>query len=69
MSHRPSSTARVTLVKQLAPNWTVVVESNLSSNREEVVISRWYLSPGLFLEATRDTDGSYSLDVKLRRRY
>lgn len=62
-------TARVTLVKQLAPNWTVVVESNLSSNREEVVISRWYLSPGLFLEATRDTDGSYSLDVKLRRRY
>ncbi len=62
-------TARVTVVKQLAPNWTVVVQSNLSSNREEVVISRWYLSPGLFLEATRDTDGSYSLDVKLRRRY
>ncbi len=62
-------TARVTLVKQLAPNWTLVVQSNLSSNREEVVISRWYLSKGLFLEATRDTDGSYSLDLKLRRRY
>jgi len=62
-------TARVTLVKQLAPNWTLVVQSNLSSNREEVVISRWYLSRGLFLEATRDTDGSYSLDIKLRRRY
>ncbi len=62
-------TARVTLVKQLAPNWTVVVQSNLSSNREEVVISRWYLTRGMFLEATRDTDGSYSLDLKLRRRY
>lgn len=62
-------TARVTLVKQLAPNWTVVVQSNLSSNREEVVISRWYLTRGVFLEATRDTDGSYSLDLKLRQRY
>jgi autotransporter translocation and assembly factor TamB len=62
-------TARVTVVKQLNPRWTVIVQSNLSSNREEVVVSRWYLGPGLFVEAMRDIDGSYALDVKLRRRY
>lgn len=62
-------TARVTMVKQVSPRWTVVVQGNLSTNLEEVVVSRWHLSRGLFLEATRDLDGSYALDIKLRRRY
>ena len=62
-------TARVTLVKQLSPTWTVILQSNLSSNREETVVSRWFLGPGLFLEANRDVDGSIGLDLKLRRRY
>jgi hypothetical protein len=62
-------TARVTMVKQVNPRWTVVVQGNLSANREEVVVSRWYLSRGLFLEATRDLDGRYAIDLKLRRRY
>lgn len=62
-------TARITVVKQLNPRWTVILQSNLSANREEVIVSRWFLSPGLFVEATRDVDGSYALDLKLRRRY
>ncbi len=62
-------TARVTMVKQLSRDWSVTVSTNLSSNREEVVQSRWRVSKDLFLEATRDTDGSYSLEVKWRRRY
>ncbi|MCX7894844.1 MAG: translocation/assembly module TamB [Thermoanaerobaculum sp.] len=62
-------TARVTVVKQLSPDWAVTVSTNLSSNREEVVVSRWRVAKDLFLEATRDTDGSYSLEVKWRRRY
>jgi hypothetical protein len=61
--------ARVTMVKQLSPSWTIIVQSNLSSNREEVIISRWFLGPGVFIEATRDVDGSYGVDLKLRRRY
>jgi len=61
--------ARVTVVKQLAPNWTVTLQSNLSAERAEVIVSRWYLAPGLFLEATRELDGSYGLDLKLRRPY
>ncbi|MCP4896823.1 MAG: hypothetical protein GY906_07590 [bacterium] len=64
-----SPTARITMVKQVSPRWTVVVQGNLSTNREEVVVSRWHLSRGLFLEATRDLDGSYAIDVKIRRRY
>lgn len=61
--------ARVTVVKQLAPNWTVTLQSNLSAERAEVVVSRWYLAPGLFVEATRELDGSYGVDLKLRRPY
>jgi len=64
-----SPAARVTVVKQLSPAWTVVLQSNLSTNREEVVRSRWQLAPQVFLEATRDVDGSWALDLKLRRRY
>jgi hypothetical protein len=62
-------TARVTVVKQFSPAWTVILETNLSSNREEVITSRWRLGTGVFVEATRDTDGTYALDLKLRRRY
>ena len=45
------------------------MQSNLSSNREEVIVSRWYFGEGLFVEAMRDIDGSYAVDLKLRRRY
>lgn len=62
-------TARVTVVKQLSGDWWVTVSSNLSSNREEVVVSRWRVGKDLFLEATRDSDGSYSLELRWRQRY
>jgi autotransporter translocation and assembly factor TamB len=62
-------TARLTVAKQFSRDWVVTVSTTLASNREEVIVSRWRLAPGLFLEATRDTDGSYSMDVKWQRRY
>jgi len=61
--------ARVTVVKQLNPAWTVTVQSNLSGEREEVIVSRWYIAPGIFFEASRDLDGTYGVDLKLRRQY
>ncbi len=61
--------ARVTVVQQLASNWTVTLQSNLSAERAEVIVSRWYLAPGIFLEATRELDGSYGVDIKMRRPY
>jgi hypothetical protein len=61
--------ARITVVKQLSPAWTVTVQSNLSGEREEVVVSRWYLAPGIFVEASRDLDGTYGIDLKVRRQY
>ena len=61
--------ARVTVVQQLAQNWTVTLQSNLSAERAEVIVSRWYLAPGIFLEASRDLDGSYGIDIKMRRPY
>jgi len=64
-----NATARVTVVKQLGPHWTVAVESNLTANREAVIFSRWTLAPQVFLEATRQRDGSMALDLKVRKRY
>jgi autotransporter translocation and assembly factor TamB len=62
-------TARVSVVNQLSPYWTFVLQSNLSAEREAVVVSRWYLAPGIFLEASRAIDGSLGVDLKLRRPY
>ena len=61
--------ARVTVTKQFSPSWSATVASNLESNREEVIKTRWRVAPGLFLVASRDADGTYSLDVKWLRRY
>lgn len=62
-------TARLTVVKQLSRNWSVTVATNLTSNREEVVTSRLRLGPGLFLDAQRQADGSYSMELKWQHRY
>ncbi len=62
-------TARLSLVKQITPSWTVILQTTLSGEREQVVISRWYLAPGLFLEAGQHEDRSLSLDLKMRRPY
>ncbi len=62
-------TARLSVVKQLTPFWTVVLQTTLAGEREQLVISRWYLAPGLFVEAAQHEDGSLSLDLKLRRPY
>jgi autotransporter translocation and assembly factor TamB len=62
-------TARLSVIKQLTPSWTVILQTTLSGEREQLVVSRWYLSPGLFLEAAQHEDRSLSLDLKLRRPY
>jgi autotransporter translocation and assembly factor TamB len=56
-----SPTARLTVAKQLSRDWLFVVSTNLTSNREEIVTSRWRLSLGVYLEAARQADGSYFL--------
>jgi autotransporter translocation and assembly factor TamB len=64
--------ARVTVVKQLSPSVTVTLQSNISGDMEEIISARWYLGSGFFVEASRDSrnsDGSYGLDFKMRRRY
>jgi TamB, inner membrane protein subunit of TAM complex len=68
-SQSGSPAARLTVAKQLSRDWNVTVSTNLASNREEVFVSRWRLGQGLYLEATRDTEGSYALEVKWQRRY
>jgi autotransporter translocation and assembly factor TamB len=62
-------TARLSVIKQLTPSWTVILQTTLDDDREQVVVSRWYIAPGLFIEAAQNEDRSLSLDLKLRRPY
>jgi autotransporter translocation and assembly factor TamB len=62
-------TARLSVIKQITPEWTVILQTTLSGEREQIVVSRWYLAPGLFLEAGQHEDRSLTLDIKLRRPY
>ncbi len=62
-------TARLSVIKQLTPSWTVILQSTLDGEREQLVVSRWYIAPGLFIEAAQNRDESLSLDLKLRRPY
>jgi translocation and assembly module TamB len=62
-------TARLSVIKQITPSWTVILQTTLSGEREQIVVSRWYLAPGLFIEAGQHEDRSLSLDLKLRRPY
>jgi hypothetical protein len=62
-------TARLSLIKQITPSWTVILQTTLAGDREQVVISRWYLAPGFFIQASQQEDRSLSLDLKMRRPY
>jgi autotransporter translocation and assembly factor TamB len=62
-------TARLSVIKQITPAWTVILQTTLSGEREQIVVSRWYLAPGFFLEAGQHEDRSLSLDLKMRRPY
>jgi hypothetical protein len=53
----------------ITPAWTVILQTTLSGEREQIVVSRWYLAPGFFLEAGQHEDRSLSLDLKMRRPY
>jgi hypothetical protein len=64
-----SPTARLTVAKQLTRDWLFTVSTNLTSNREEILTSRWRLGQGIYLEAAREADGSFSMVVKWQRRY
>ena len=68
---QPTSGAFQKAMKRLeiTPEWTVILQTTLSGEREQIVVSRWYLAPGLFLEAGQHEDRSLTLDIKLRRPY
>lgn len=61
--------ARVIVVKRLSQDWTVTYSTNLASNRGDLVKSRWRVSPGVFFEVNRESDGSYWAELKWQRRY
>lgn len=69
VSETNTPAARVTVVKRISQDWTVTYSTNLASNRDDLVKSRWRVSPGVFFEVNRDSDGSYWAEIKWQRRY
>lgn len=69
ISETNTPAARVTVVKRISQDWTVTYSTNLASNRDDLVKSRWRVSPGVFFEVNRDSDGSYWAELKWQRRY
>jgi autotransporter translocation and assembly factor TamB len=55
--------------KQLTRKWIFTVSTNLTSNREEIITTRWRLGLGLYLQAARASDGSLSMGIQWQRRY
>ncbi|HEV8130072.1 MAG TPA: translocation/assembly module TamB domain-containing protein [Acidobacteriota bacterium] len=64
-----SLSPRVTLGKQLSKDVAVIFATDLASTQNEVVTIEYTIREGVTLVATRTESGSFSLDVKLRKRF
>jgi hypothetical protein len=64
-----SPTARVTLSERLSQDLTITYSRNLSTAEEQIIVVEYDVSKGLSIVATRDTDGKFGLDFRLRKRF
>ncbi|HEX9638503.1 MAG TPA: translocation/assembly module TamB domain-containing protein [Acidobacteriota bacterium] len=62
-------TARLTLERELTQELNVVYSIDLARGEEQVVLLRLKLSPGTFLQASRQADGSFGIDLRRERRF
>jgi translocation and assembly module TamB len=60
--------ARITLSEQLSKELAVTYSQDLSSNRQQVIIIEYFVSPNTSLVASRDDLGNLGLDLKHRTR-
>ncbi len=62
-------TARITISERISRDLVLTFSRNLSTNEEQVVVVEYDIGKGLSVTATRDEDGEFGLDFRLRKRF
>ena len=62
-------TARITISERISPDLVVTFSRNLSTNEEQVVIIEYDVGKDLSVIGTRDEDGKFGIDFRLRKRF
>ncbi len=62
-------TARLTIGRQISRNLSILYATNLSGPQEQVIIVEYRLSDRFSLVGTRDQDGNFSFDLRIRKRF
>mgnify|MGYP000707663853 CR=1 FL=1 len=62
-------TARLTIGRQINRNLSLLYATNLSGPQEQIIIVEYRLSDRFSLVGTRDQDGNFSFDLRIRKRF
>ncbi len=62
-------TARLTIGKKIARDFSILYSTNLTTQREEITRLEWEFSGDFTIVGTRDEEGRFSLDVKIHKRF
>jgi hypothetical protein len=62
-------TARITISERISPDLVVTFSRNLSTNEEQVVVIEYDVGKDLSVIGTRDEDGKFGIDFRLRKRF
>ncbi len=64
-----NSTARITVQQQLSRQLLLTYATNVNSSAQQLIAVQYEFNPNLFLVATRDETGVFSVVYKIRKRY
>lgn len=62
-------TARVTVGRRITKDLSITYSTNLASNQDQVILIEYQASDKLSFVASRAQDGTFGLDVRLRKRF
>jgi hypothetical protein len=62
-------TARITVSERISRDLVVTFSRNLSTNEEQVVVVEYSIGKDVSIIATRDEDGKFGVDFRLRKRF
>jgi translocation and assembly module TamB len=62
-------TARVTVGRRITKDLSITYSTNIASNQDQVILIEYQASDKLSFVASRAQDGSFGLDVRLRKRF
>jgi len=64
-----TSPARLTIQQQITPSLQVTYATNATSNQQQVIQIQYALRPEIAIQALRDINGTFGLDIVLKKRF